>query len=1022
MMPTRPSAQRFWLSVLVGLSLRAAWPTPLLAADAPVDFARDIRPILAAHCAKCHGAEKQESGLRLDTAAGLTAGGNSGPGLVAGKSRQSLIVKAIRGDEEEVSKMPPEGPPLSAAEIALVARWIDEGARLPAEAATALARRTSDHWSFQPLADVEPPAVKHTAWVRNAIDRFVLSRLEAAGLEPSAAAEPATLARRVSLDLIGLPPAVGDADALAADSNGDAYERLVDRLLASPHYGERWGRHWLDVARYADSNGYTIDSGRSIWKYRDWVIAALNRDLPFDAFAIEQLAGDMLPEARADQIIATGFHRNTLVNEEGGTDDEQFRVEAVVDRVSTTGSAFLGLTLGCARCHDHKYDPISQREFYELFAIFNNADEPTLPVPTDQQAKEVPALLAEIEQAEIRLKQVDDNAAGRQGEWERRLAGKTTIQWTALDATAHSAGGARIARLDDNSLLVGGTIPLGDTYTVSAAAPPHAITAVMLETLPHESLPGKGPGLAEGGGFSLSEFAVSIETPGGPSQPVVIASARADYAVKAGPPRHAIDNKPQTGWQATDAKALGVPRTAVFTLSAPIAPSDGAKLVCTLAHDEKRERLQIGRFRISVSGADREVIDLPAPVRDALAIAPDKRSDEQKKLLREQYQRVDPERVPLAAQIAELKRRREQIERATTTTLVMRERSEPRATQVHLRGDFLRPGAAVQPDVPDVLPPLQPRGERADRLDFARWLVSRDNPLTARVTVNRVWQCYFGQGLVATENDFGLQGQRPTHPELLDWLARQFMESGWSVKALHRLIVTSATYRQSSRARGDLASADPYNRLLGRQTRLRLEAEAIRDAALTASGLLAREIGGPGVYPPQPEGVYRFTQQKKFWGESRGADRYRRGMYTYLWRSSPYPLLKTFDAPDATVACTRRPRSNTPLQALTLANDRAFVEIAQGFAANILAEPAADDASRVRLAFRRSLAREPSAEELSALSEYVVAERQRFAETPKDAAAVAPAQRPAGCDAPTAAAWTMLARVLLNLDEFITRE
>ncbi len=996
-------------------------PFSVASAAEPVDFVRDVQPILAAHCFECHGEETQESSLRLDSGAAILTGGNSGSAIMAGKSAESVLIRAIRGDDKEVSKMPPEGPALTPDEIALIARWVDEGAKTPDEPVVQAARRTSDHWSFQPVAEVEPPAVKDRLWVRNPIDSFVLARLEAAGLSPSPEADKPTLIRRVTLDMLGLPPSAADVEAFMADTSGDAYERMVDRLLNSPHYGERWGRDWLDIARYADSNGYTIDGGRSIWKYRDWVIEAMNRDLPFDRFTIEQLAGDMLPEARLDQIVATGFHRNTLVNEEGGTDQEQFRVEAVVDRVSTTGAAFLGLTLGCARCHDHKYDPISQREFYALFAIFNNCDEPTLPVPTDKQAKEMPALLAEIKQSEERLAMVDANSGSRQAEWENSLAGKLTVNWTMLDAAAQSAGGASVSKLGDNSLLVGGKVPSGDTYTLDAALPMQGATAVLLEALPHKGLPAKGPGLSPEGGFVLHELKVEFETADGTRKAAPVATALSEYSPDNGPIAHAVDGKPKTGWHVTDPANLSVPQSAMFVLAEPL-PDDATRIVLALEQNEQKQPLQIGRFRVSLSNADSRTLTVPANVREALATPAEKRDDAQRQAIREHYQTLDPERVPLAAQIAELKRRQKQIERATTTTLVMQEREKPRATHVHLRGDFLRPGAAVQPDVPDVLPPLTARGVRPDRLDFALWLVDADNPLTARVTVNRIWQRHFGQGLVTTENDFGTQGDPPTHPELLDWLARQFMAGGWSQKALHRLIVTSASYRQTSHARADLAKADPYNKLLGRQQRLRLDAESIRDVALAASGMLSEEIGGPGVYPPQPEGIYRFTQQKKFWGESKGEDRYRRGMYTYLWRSSPYPFLKTFDAPDATVTCTRRPRSNTPLQALTLANDRAFFEIAQGFAVELLEAPAENDEVRLRLGFRRALSREPAAEELSALGQYLQTERGRFADDAKDAAEVATKRRPDGVDDATAAAWTMVARVLLNLDEFITRE
>jgi hypothetical protein len=803
-----------------------------------------VRPILAAHCFACHGADTQESGLRLDRSDARRLGGNGGAVIVPGKSDESPLLVAIRGGNDRVPKMPPEGPQLSEVEVAVLARWVDAGATAPTDTEP-LASRKSEHWSFQPLADVLPPYVFRADRVRNPIDSFVLARLEAAGMAPAPEADRATLIRRVTLDLTGLPPTIQEVDAFLNDPREDAYEQVVNRLLGSPHYGERWGRQWLDIARYADSNGYTIDGARSIWKYRDWVIEAFNRDLPFDQFTIEQLAGDMLPDATIEQKIATGFHRNTMVNEEGGTDKEQFRVEAVVDRVSTTGVAFMGLTLGCARCHDHKFDPISQREFYQLFAIFNGADEPTLPVPTQQQSKELPALDAEIKQSLERLAVVDANIGTRQAEWESAYAAK--------------------------------------------------------------------------------------------------------------------------------------------------------------------------------SDAQRAELQLSPEVTTALAVTAKDRTKEQQDLILATYQKLDAERIPLAESIESLKKQQEQVRKSITTTLVMRERKEPRETFVHVRGNFLQPGAPVSPGVPAVLPPLAARGPQPDRLDFARWLVEDEHPLTTRVTVNRIWQVYFGQGLVPTENDFGLQGEAPSHPELLDWLARQFVASGWSQKALHRLIVTSGTYRQSSSLQPELVASDPYNKLLARQVRLRLEAEAIRDSALAASGLLSRELGGPGVYPPQPEGIYRFTQQVKFWGTNKDADRFRRGLYTYLWRSSPYPFLKTFDVPDAVVACTRRPRSNTPLQALTLANDLAFVELAQGFTANLLAQPALGDRARTEQAFRQALARKPTERELIRLLEYLESQRAHFSAAPENAARVA-SRDAVGPNVAEAAAWTMVARVLLNLDEFITRE
>jgi hypothetical protein len=607
--------------------------------------------------------------------------------------------------------------------------------------------------------------------VRNDLDRFILARLEAAGISPSPEADPVTLGRRVSLDLTGLPSEAAGASEAPADDT--AYRQHVNALLASPHYGERWGRHWLDQARYADSNGYAIDGDRVMWPYRDWVIAALNRDLPFDRFTIEQLAGDLLPEASKAERAATAFHRNTLINEEGGTDPEQFRVESVNDRVNTTGTVWLGLTIGCAQCHTHKYDPITHRDYYRLFAFFNSG--------------------------------ADRNDTGP-------------------------------------------TVPV-----------------------------------------RRGEFLSPEGTPAAP------ATAPAGSAGRAGKP-------------------------------------------------------------------------------------------------------------------AEL--------------MVMAERPHPRATHVLLRGDFTRPDLAagsLRPGIPEVFGgPLAHDRTAAPptRLELARWLVSDDNPLTARVTVNRVWMRYFGRGLVETEEDFGTQGTAPSHPELLDWLAAEFIRGGWSMKSLHRLIVTSATYRQSSRARPDLEDTDPRNVLLARQTRLRLEAEIIRDAALAASGLLDRTLGGPSVRPPQPDGVYAFTQQAQKWETSTGRDRYRRGLYTFFYRSAPHPLFGTFDAPDFQTTCTRRGRSNTPLQSLALANDPAFLECAQALAARVIREcPGAFDErleERLARAFHLALQRAPTATELGLLRGHVDRQRARFSSAPTEAAAL-------GSDTDTAAI-TSAARVLFNLDAFITRE
>jgi hypothetical protein len=806
-----------------------------------VSFSRQIQPIFKQHCVKCHGAEKRESGLRLDSAASALRGGDNGAVVAPRDVRGSRLLLAIGGGTDEISAMPPEGPALGASEIDSIRAWIEQGAPIDVDVSMQV---KSDHWSFQPPREPRMPIGESSEWRRSAIDVLVEARLRREGLAPSGDADRATLIRRLGLDLIGLPPSPQEVDEFERDSRPDAYERLVDRLLASPAYGERWGRHWLDAARYADSNGYTRDFGREIWKYREWVIQAINAGMPFDQFVVEQFAGDMLPNPTRDQLVATGFHRNTLINEEGGTDQEQFRVDAVADRLATTGEVFLGLTLGCARCHTHKYDPISQREYYQLFAFLNNCEEPAIEVPSELQVL--------------------------RGELERREQVRR-----------------QIAELEE--------------------------------------------------GLELQ--------------------------------RAELESK-QREWEKT------------------ITPQQRARL--------------------------------PGPVQVAFDMPFEKRDAANKKTIEEHYRKSKEGRkdFPVLDDIARLR----DVEPKIPKTMVLAELKEPRPTYVHRRGDFLDRGEDVSPAVPAVLHPLPSHASRPNRLDFARWLVAADNPLTARVIVNRHWQYLFGRGIVDTENDFGTQGSPPTHPDLLDWLALEFMRLGWDVKQLHRVVVTSSVYRQSSVERSDLSRADPYNRLLGRQNRLRLEAEIIRDAALWVSGLLTTRIGGPSVYPPQPEGVFEFTQDPKPWPTATNEDRYRRGMYTHFWRSSPYPALMVFDAPNGNVTCTRRLRSNTPLQALTLANDVQFVECARALAWQIATESSADPEKRMEYAFRACLARGPSEAERERLAELWRQQVLAFAADPTAAGGLLGDELAKQLDAAELAGWTAVCRVLLNVDEFITRE
>ncbi len=810
------------------------------AAKAKVDFVRDVQPIFAKACYACHGPEKQRGGLRLDLRQPALEGSNAGPVLVAKNLQKSRLLHTVAGLDAEM-QMPPKGrTALTPSEIGTLRAWIEQGLDWPETAAGSVTKAASTHWAYQPLTPPALSMVKHAAWPISDLDRIILARLEKEKIAPSPAADRATYIRRLSFDLLGLPPTAAEVQAFVEDASSNAYEKLVDRLLASPHYGERWGRHWLDLARYADSDGYEADRPRVYaFRYRDWVIDAFNRDMPFDQFALEQLAGDLLPGATLAQKTATGFHRNTLTNKEGGTDKEQFRVEAVFDRVHTTFKIFFGLTMNCSQCHDHKYDQLSQREFYQAFAFFNSDDEIDIPSPLKEDTlvftKAKAASDKKIKEFQAKIDDFKKSAFAKLPAWEKKL------------------------KAEDRAKL------------------PAAIL-----------------------------------------------------------------------------KELGKPVT-----------ERGAKF--------------------------------PEEVVDYLA-------------------KLDANVIEWTKGIADLNKKPPTP--AFVATLGV---GKGRKTHVMIRGDFLRLGVEVSPGTPAVLHSL-PQTAKPTRLDLARWINSPENSLTPRVIVNWVWHHYFGRGIVPTLEDFGVQGERPSHPELLDHLAIEFLRGKSSLKALHKQIVLSATYRQSSMARPELLKRDPLNVLLARQNRLRFEAEIVRDSALAVGGLLHPKIGGPSVKPPQPKGISELTYANAAkWVESEGTDRYRRGMYTWFQRTSPYPMLMTFDAPDGVLSCVRRERTNTPLQSLTLLNDPTFVDCFQGFAKRIVSE-SKDLDERMKFAFRTALSREPSAEELSALRGLyadLLASAKRNGEVSKKLAGTSIL---AGVPIEESAAWVGVARTILNLDEFVTRE
>jgi hypothetical protein len=990
------------------------------AAAAPLDYSRDVRPILSQHCFKCHGPDDnaRKAGLRLDGRAGALARSKSGEvPVVPGKPDLSELVRRIESDDDfELMPPPAAKKALTASQKAILRRWVAEGAEY------------RDHWALIAPRQVELPKVQQGDWPKSPIDAFVLARLEAAGLRPSPAADRYTLIRRLYLDLTGLPPTPAEADAFVNDASPNAYEKIVDRLLRSPHYGERWARRWLDLARYADTNGYEKDRPRTMWLYRDWVINALNDDLPFDQFTIQQLAGDLLPGATLDQRIATGFHRNTMLNEEGGADPLEFRWHAVNDRVATTGTVWLGLTLNCCQCHNHKYDPISQKEYYQFAAFLNNCDEPTIEVPSapvaarraeaerDIAARE--AALADRFPGDPLALPGDTRSAAeqRQAYLEARFQGwlaverQKLISWTVLRPTTATANIPLLTVEADGAVFVSGDHSKRDVYDLTFRTDLKNITAIRLEALPDDRLPARGPGRVnyEGpfGDFFLCEATLTND-----GKPARLGAVTADYHEGKNEPRLAADGNVLTGWSINGGQ--GRAHTIVFNLDEPIRKP--GKLELSLLF-EKYYAAGLGKFRVSVTADDRkaEARGIAGELEPLLRKEPGRLTVSERQLLQAQFLALAPELKPARDEITKL--RNALPKHPTALVLAERPAHYPRQTFVHKRGEYTQPTDPVKAGVPAALPPL-PSGATANRLAFARWLVSPGNPLTARVTVNRAWAAFFGRGIVRTTEDFGLQGEPPTHPDLLDWLAVQFVRDGWSMKKLHKRIVMSATYQQTSKVSPALLEKDPRNELLSRGPRFRLEAENLRDTVLKASGLLSPKVGGPSVFPPQPANVTAegaYGQLK--WEVSAGEDRYRRGLYTFSKRTAPFAMFSTFDGPSGEACVARREVSNTPLQALTLLNDAAFVEAAQALGRQLATAQASTEA-KARELLRRALIRIPDPDEVKLVAGFYETQKKRLAEKSGDLAALA-----GDDEVLERAAWTAAARAVLNLDEAMTRE
>jgi uncharacterized protein DUF1553/uncharacterized protein DUF1549/cytochrome c len=1021
-----------------------------------VDFGADVQPILAGSCFACHSGERPMAQLRLDVRSMAMKGGASGPAIVPGNSADSALIHRVLGTGG-VSRMPFGGQALAPEKIDILRRWIDQGAPWPDSLANETNAKIRQHWAYVPPVRPAVPQVQDAAWVRNAIDNFVLARLESEGLRPSPEASREALIRRLSLDLTGLPPSPAEVDAFLADKRPDAYDRLVERLLASPHYGERWATPWLDLARYGDSDGYDKDMQRVAWPYRDWVIDAFNRNLPFDQFTIEQLAGDLLPNSTTSQKIATGFVRASLWNTEGGTDPEEQNWVAQTDRASTIGTVYLGSTLGCSQCHNHKYDPFQQKDFYSMVAFFNNADfvpnrgrggssgtdqappsyrERVLELATPEQAAARDALNAKIRQLEEQMANWPD-AARLQTDWEDRVAAAERDWHTLVPSHVASTDGTTLTAARDGSVLASGATPDSDTYIVEApAAMAGSLSGIRVEVLPDASLPMGGPGRDYHGNFVLQNVEIEVGSTGGRFVPVPIKATETDSPSIVTNEGIVRTIKKQLWRVQASGDKQRLPRQLVLVPEKPIAVSRDSVIRLRLVQSSDAPRQLLGHFRLSVTTVEKpfQGVDILYNLRPLLQVARDQRTPEQREQLTRHWRDIAPELAHIRAQIQEcgevtntnayrpctLGTLRRQIEALKIpSTLVASENASTTqpSTYIRIRGDFTQKAEQVQASIPAFLGTL-PADAPKNRLGLARWLVSRDNPLTARVRVNQIWQTYFGKGIVETSEDFGSQGRPPSHPELLDWLAVQFIESGWAHKAMHRLIVTSNTYRQSSAASRELLEKDPANVLLARGPRFRVEAEMVRDIVLAASGLLSDKIGGPPVMPYQPDGLWMFQSQAADdkWVESTGEDRYRRGMYTFIRRTVRYPSLVVFDAPSREITVARRPTANTPLQALTVLNDPTFFEAAQALARRILREAPGDTAAKAAYGFRLVTARRPDPKELTLLVAGFTRESEYFQRHPAETARVA------GKADPAAAAWTMVANALLSLDETITKE
>jgi hypothetical protein len=1005
------------LGFLVVVSLSAC------ADDEPsrVDFNSDIRPILSENCYQCHGpdANRRKGKLRLDAKEDAFRDRSGHAVIVAGKPDESEIVARIC-ETDDATRMPPpgSGKPLSKAQVETIRRWISQGAEW------------KGHWAFETPARTRVPKGDNsfTAFIRNDIDRFILAKLRERGLTPAPEADKVSLIRRLTFDLTGLPPTPSETRAFLTDRHGDAYERLVDRLLSSPKYGERMAMAWLDLVRYADTTGFHSDTHRDIWMFRDYVIQSFNDNKPFDQFTVEQLAGDLLPGPAEVHKIASGYNRLLMTTQEGGAQPKEYAAKYMADRVRNVSSVWMGLTLGCAECHDHKFDPLTTKDFYSLASFFADVKETPVGVqeqtrvPTPAQASEEKEIQSRITATQATLDRQTPELDREQAEWERSLADRR-IEWQCVTPeSARSSARTELLVLDDQSILANGAAAEKDTYTVVLPRDTfNTMTGLRIEVLPHESLPKNGPGRASNGNFVIQEIELSV---GG--KRISFDRATASHEQDHYPIARALDGNRETGW-AIDSES-GQANEAVFELPTEL-PSGNDPPTLTLRQEQGAQRL-LGRFRISITSSRRPirvegVRGVPKSIRAYLENKPADRNRAQIAEIAAYHRSIAASLDPARNQLSTLQKELEALRAKMPKTLIT-QTTAPAAMRVLPRGNWLDDsGAPVEPAVPAAVSPGLKLDRRATRHDLANWLVAPENPLVSRVIVNRLWKIAFGQGLVATPDDFGSQGALPTHPHLLDWLAAEFRESGWDVKKMLRLLVTSGTYRQSSATSAALRATDPGNAWLARQARYRLDAEMVRDNALAISGLLVEKVGGPSARPYQPAGYWSHLNfPKREYQPDQGEGLYRRGLYTYWCRTFLHPSLLAFDAPTREECQVQRPRSNTPLQALVLLNDPTYVEAARAFAERILREGGTNDGERIRFAMRWAVTREARPAEIEKLLTLLRDHRAHFQAdraAAKQLISVGERPAPANLDDAELAAWASVARVVLNLHETITR-